>query len=177
MAKEDYKHHLKHRHERHKEPVKKYNALLRVLLLGFVVIVIIIGATVLSNPTYLEQPSACFVGKKCVELVDVMDTPKKWGTGLMGYANLEPETGMLFVFDKSEIHGIWMRNMTFPIDVVWLDYNKQIIYRENDIPPCYEAKCPVYGPTGPSKYVIELPANYLDHYMITGGYVDFFGMD
>ena len=41
--------------------------------------------------------------------------------GLSGRPFLAPGSGMLFIFDREDIHQIWMRDMRFPIDLIWMD--------------------------------------------------------
>jgi uncharacterized membrane protein (UPF0127 family) len=40
--------------------------------------------------------------------------------GLSGRQSLAPGTGMLFVFDHLDQHSIWMREMLFSIDIIWM---------------------------------------------------------
>lgn len=53
----------------------------------------------------------------------VADTPQKRQQGLSGREKLLPNTGMFFKFDTLEQQGIWMKDMNFSIDILWLDEN------------------------------------------------------
>src|SRR3989344_573955 len=48
--------------------------------------------------------------------------------GLSGRENLKEEEGMLFVFDYPDKYSFWMKDMNFPIDMIWIIENKKIIY-------------------------------------------------
>src|SRR3989344_5288383 len=57
-------------------------------------------------------------------VTDVADTPELRQLGLSGKKSLEKDSGMLFVFDTTGIYGFWMKEMAFPIDVIWIDEKK-----------------------------------------------------
>jgi len=65
---------------------------------------------------------------------------------------------MLFVFEVPDFHAIWMKNCRFPIDIVWLDENHQVVHVAENVPPCTADPCPSYEPLRRASYVIELNA-------------------
>jgi len=73
---------------------------------------------------------------------------------------LPPENGMLFVFPEKGVHGIWMKNMLFPIDILWLDEAGTILWVEENVPACSGEPCPVYYPEGAAAFVLEVNAGY-----------------
>lgn len=76
--------------------------------------------------------------------------------GLMYREGLNSDLGMLFLFEKEGYHTFWMKNMNFPIDILWLDRDKRIVHIEHSVPPCREDPCPTYGPSIPSEFVLEI---------------------
>jgi len=76
--------------------------------------------------------------------------------GLMFRKTLNEDQGMLFVFEEEERHAFWMKNMTFSIDILWLDGQKRIVHIEREVPPCPKEPCPSYPPRYPALYVLEL---------------------
>ena len=63
---------------------------------------------------------------------------------------------MLFVFEKRIPHSFWMKNMRFPIDIIWLD-NQRIVELAENVPPPQEGESPkVMEPRLPSNFVLEL---------------------
>ena len=82
--------------------------------------------------------------------------------GLMFREALLPDQGMLFVFEEEDIYYIWMKNMKFSIDILWLDKEKRIVHIEKKVPPCKEEPCPSYHSKTPSMYVLELRAGSVD---------------
>ncbi len=87
------------------------------------------------------------------------DTPEKRTQGLSGKAFLPSNTSMLFKFDKPDIHGIWMKDMNFPIDIIWLDKNKTIVNLISDADPSSYPH--VFYPPKESLYVIETRAGLI----------------
>ena len=88
--------------------------------------------------------------------VEVSDTPEKRSLGLGKRDKLENGWGMLFVFEKRIPHSFWMKNMRFPIDIIWLD-NQRIVELAENVPPPQEGESPkVMEPSIPSNFVLEL---------------------
>ena len=59
--------------------------------------------------------------------VEVADTLKKRSLGLGKRTSLKKGWGMLFVFEKRKPHRFWMKDMQFPLDIIWLD-NHRIVH-------------------------------------------------
>ena len=88
--------------------------------------------------------------------VEVSDTPEKRSLGLGKRDKLEKGWGMLFVFEKRIPHSFWMKNMRFPIDIIWLD-NQRIVELAENVPPPQEGESPkVMEPRFPSNFVLEI---------------------
>ncbi len=102
-----------------------------------------------------------YVNKKGINAI-LADTSLKRMIGLMYREKLEQNTCMLFAFPDQAKHGIWMLNMRFPIDVIWLDDKKRIVHIEKNLVPCKSAfYCKTYSPKRNSSYVIELPSGFI----------------
>ena len=91
-------------------------------------------------------------------IADLVKTEEDRMRGLMFRKTINEDQGMLFVFESEGLYSFWMKDMNFSIDILWLDGQKRIIHLEHDVPPCKKEPCPSYGPTLPSKYVLELKA-------------------
>jgi uncharacterized membrane protein (UPF0127 family) len=69
--------------------------------------------------------------------------------------------GMLFIFPQAAPYKFWMKNCKFPIDIIWLDEAKEIIYISEKTPPCQSEPCPLYGPTQQNAlYVLEVASGF-----------------
>ncbi len=66
---------------------------------------------------------------------------------------------MLFTPDREARHGIWMLNMKFPIDILWLDGSGKVVDIAQNAKPCKSIfSCPTYRPKSDARYVLELPS-------------------
>lgn len=88
--------------------------------------------------------------------IELADTPEKRNLGLSGRENLPPRTGMLFTFDQPGKWGFWMKDMHFPIDIIWLDGNYRPIHAAESITPQSYPK--TFYPPAPATYVLEINA-------------------
>lgn len=96
------------------------------------------------------------VGGKEFE-VAVADTDNERQRGLSGRANLASDHGMLFVFDQSDRHCMWMKDMKFAIDMVWLDDSGVVVEHARGVGPETYPKI-FCNDTRNARYVIELPS-------------------
>jgi uncharacterized membrane protein (UPF0127 family) len=90
--------------------------------------------------------------------VEVMVRDEDRAMGLMFRPSLPKDRGMLFVFETSDYHGIWMKNCRFPIDILWLDEERRVVHVAEAVPPCKAEPCPVHQPLRRALYVVELNA-------------------
>ncbi|MCX6755064.1 MAG: DUF192 domain-containing protein [Candidatus Nomurabacteria bacterium] len=102
--------------------------------------------------------------------VEVVDTDTKRQLGLSGHAPLADNQGMLFVFDQPAKYGFWMKDMTFPLDIIWFSSDLpltkgevgggRVIYIEKNLQPSSYPNS--FGPDQNSLYVLEVNAGFSD---------------
>ena len=91
--------------------------------------------------------------------LELARTPEQRRLGYMFREEVGPHEGMLFLFDESATHSIWMKNCLVSLDILWLDEDFRILHRVRDAPPCPEqGECPSMVPPVRSRYVLELAA-------------------
>ena len=91
--------------------------------------------------------------------VEAVSSPAALARGLSGRPPLPPNYGMLFLFPTLERRGMWMPDMRFALDIVWLDEQFTVSHVNQNAPPCpSRAQCPNYSSVDLAKYAIELPA-------------------
>ncbi len=94
---------------------------------------------------------------------EVADNPETRQHGLMFRDHLSDNGGMLFIFSEPGFHLFWMKNCKFPLDIIWLNESKEVIYISKATPPCRSDICPSYGPTDKKAlYVIEVVAGFTE---------------
>jgi len=89
--------------------------------------------------------------------------------GLSGTPSLPSDEGMLFVFDHEDYWGFWMINMSFPLDIIWFNSARQVVWTEPDLKPCSPSDCPVITPNVKSMYVLEVNAGFVAAHHVTLG--------
>jgi len=126
-----------------------------ILIFSALVVILLIIFCLLQKNSQVYKTIEIKAGERIV-LVEVSDTEALRTRGLSGRTSLGEGRGMLFVFDKNERYGFWMKEMRFPIDIVWIDGLKQVIGVEGSVSP--ESYPKIYLPEAPVLYVLELPA-------------------
>ncbi len=88
----------------------------------------------------------------------VAATPESRSQGLSGYKKLEPNEGMFFIFQDAKPYGFWMKEMLFPIDMIWFDSQYRIIFVKEDAEPSSYPE--IFSPQAPAQYVLEVPSGF-----------------
>ena len=102
--------------------------------------------------------------------VAVADTDSERYRGLSNTTPLEPDTGMLFVFDSEANRSFVMRNMNYPIDMVFVGADGEITaihhaeVEEND-----DAGADLKSYPGRAKWVVEVPSNWTTEHDVDVG--------
>jgi len=122
-----------------------------IILLALAAVYVAAFAT-RDKSTWVCIKDACFN-------VNVADTPAKRERGLMFAQNLKPDAGMLFIFEQNNTYPFWMKNTLIPLDIVWLDEDKKIIFIKNNARPCGTDLCPSIVPAVKARYVLEVNAD------------------
>lgn len=82
--------------------------------------------------------------------------------GLAGRTQLSDAEGMLWRFDPPQRPAFWMKDMRIPIDIIWIRQGLVTqLSTQVPLPPADpQATIPVYEPTSPVDYVLEVAAGY-----------------
>ncbi len=119
----------------------------------------ICGATILDQTVRSE---ASIVAPNGVKLsLEIADTPESREQGLSDRNGIHDNDGMLFVFDEPGKYAFWMKDMYFPIDMVWVNEDGVVVHVENNVSPdtYFLSKPPRVFVNGPqASYVLELKA-------------------
>lgn len=96
--------------------------------------------------------------------------------GLGGHAPLGTTDGMIFVFQTPGSHAFWMKGMTFNLDILWIDGaadSLKVVHLASDVPAfptdTPDGRLPIYSPSRPARYVLEVNAGFADDHGITIG--------
>lgn len=129
----------------------------RKILASIVLIAIVfLGWLAVSTVFRLWMPATVHFGDTAIAAT-VARSSQARERGLSGSKNLAEGTGMLFVFDKEDHWGIWMKDMKYPIDIIWLNNKKEVVYIVHRASPeSYPKKS--FKPKSVARYVLEVPA-------------------
>ena len=103
---------------------------------------------------------------------EIATDPADQARGLMFRTHLSPDQGMLFVFPDPGQHPFWMYQTLIPLDIVWMDSDRRIVFVSGNTPPCPPESgqnCPNYGGQHVAQYVLELPAGAAAGYGLKPG--------
>lgn len=104
--------------------------------------------------------------------VQIADTKPLQTRGLMFQEKLPYDQGMLFVFEEEGVRSMWMLNMQFALDLIWIDADGNVVHIEEDTQPCKSAletmSCTfTNGNEEMAKYVLEVSSGFVDKFNIT----------
>lgn len=144
--------------------MKKIFHSLKTLALVFCVVVGIfalyqhyapVKGTVAVTPAYTQKMS---IGVARLR-VAVADTHALRAQGLSGTLRLAEDEAMLFVFEQPQRPRFWMKNMKYPIDILWIGQTYRVLdITENADPKDFPQ---TYMPASEVMYVLEVPAGFV----------------
>ena len=65
---------------------------------------------------------------------------------------------MFFVFADEQIYTFWMKNTYIPLDIIWINSAKEVVFIKENAKPCKKNNCSYIIPDKKSRYVLELNA-------------------
>lgn len=135
----------------------------------------LLGISQVDRAGRVAQSSQAQRGVRTIEIagnaarVAVADTPESRAKGLGGREGLAEGEGMLFIFPADGYYAFWMKDMRFPIDILWLSASDRpsrdgsatatVIYIAPNVSPDTYPR--TFGPNAPARYIVELPAGYV----------------
>ncbi len=89
---------------------------------------------------------------------EVVSTEQKMQKGLGDRDGMCDQCGMLFEFEKASRYSFWMKDMRFPLDIVWV-YQGKIVYIEKNVQPSFTG---ILTPKEDADAVLEVNAGIMD---------------
>lgn len=135
---------------------------LSLLFLSFSALSALFLGVIYAFPDRREELTKIEVGGIEVA-VELADTSQKRSVGLSGREALEPSRGMFFVFDQPGYHGIWMKGMGFPLDIIWIKNGRVVdLVERAAIESAKNLGQPqVFVPDVSAEYVLEVKAGFV----------------
>lgn len=113
-----------------------------------------------------EQPSRMYVESAPISVLIANEEAERI-QGLSGREALGESEGMLFVFPKEDYYGMWMKDMEFAIDILWIDNASTIVHIEENVSPDTYPKTFVSDTR--ARFVLEVPAFFADRVNVVEG--------
>lgn len=95
--------------------------------------------------------------------VEIADTIASRAIGLSGRDALKENQGMLFLFPIAAKYPFWMKDMLFPIDIVWFHDEKIVWIKDNALPDDWRSGIS-YAPPKSANMVLEVIAGTVGRY-------------
>ena len=100
----------------------------------------------------------------------VAKTPKDREIGLSKYNNIPQNFGMIFLFDKPDFYSFWIKDMKFPIDIIFIRNGRIVTIHKNVKPPTNSNENPpIYRSSEPADIVLEINAGLSEKYNFKEG--------
>ena len=146
------------------------------IFFGIIIIVLLFSLLILKDNSFNEikdkTPVTTIVAGEASLVIEIADTEEERRQGLSNRVSLDENSGMLFIFGQPSTGGIWMKDMRFPIDIIWIDENYSIIDIKHNAQP--ESFPEIFYPQTNAKYVLEVNAGFTkQHDIFVGDQVQF----
>ena len=100
-------------------------------------------------------------------LIDIADTPPLRERGLSGRRLLLDDQGMYFIFDHPGMYPFWMKEMNFPIDIIWIGEHMSVVDITKSASPSSFPQ--TFVSSVPALYVLEVQAGFAERYGVKIG--------
>lgn len=97
--------------------------------------------------------------------VEIAATPETMARGLMFREHLPDDQGMLFVWPRDQVVGMWMQNTLIPLSVAFIDRD----YRVRNIAHMEPLSRRVHESDGPVRYALEVNRGWFERHGIEPG--------
>ncbi|MGE5297732.1 MAG: DUF192 domain-containing protein [Acidobacteriaceae bacterium] len=115
-----------------------------------------------NNSSFISYFSGSFANISGVKLnLAVARTSEQQSQGLSNRDPITDDQGMLFLMASASRHTFWMKDMKFPIDIIWINGDTVAdISKDCPAPKIPEEKLPTFQPQTAVDKVLEVPAGW-----------------
>lgn len=131
--------------------------------MGKIILILILSFVIIAAAFFFWPAPAVSVRDNFLTIrgqqffVEVARTTTEQSRGLSGHAPLAADAGMLFPFPTGSMPGFWMKDMLFPIDIIWIADGRVVGFVER-VMPDDRADRMTYYPPQPIDAVLEVAA-------------------
>lgn len=98
--------------------------------------------------------------------IEIADNEYETQTGLMYRTKLEANHAMLFIFPNEDFRSFYMKNTKIPLDIIYINANKEIVSFQKNAKPFDETSLPSEAP---AKYVLEINGGFSNEWQLQVG--------
>jgi uncharacterized membrane protein (UPF0127 family) len=113
---------------------------------------LLLAAALLAAPALAQLPTVELSAGMHLIRAEVAATQGARAQGLMFRESLPTNAGMVFVFEESAIHCMWMKNTLVPLSVAFIDQDGAIINIADMQPRSEQSHCAAK----PARYALEM---------------------
>lgn len=95
------------------------------------------------------------------------DTSVLQERGLSGKVSMPENEGMYFIFDHAGFYPFWMKEMNFPLDMIWIGDDMRVVDITRDAPPSSFPQ--TFVSKSPARYVLEVNAGFAERHGVKIG--------
>jgi uncharacterized membrane protein (UPF0127 family) len=148
-----------------------------ILIPAIVAAVAVGGLGIAFLPPEVREPDRTEFSKGTVKLddkvitVEIADTAaerQRWLT--FRQDQLAEDTALLIKYDEPDLYEVWMLNIEYNLDLIWIDKDGNVVYVKENVPPCQnvvETVSCTYKTTTRSLYVMATTAGFVDAHDIS----------
>lgn len=125
-----------------------------ILIIPVILVILFLVKLVPTETTYKTVK----IGSAVIK-AEIADSLPKQLQGLMSRDSLSSDGGMIFVFQNEGYPAIWMMNMSFPIDIIWIGKDMKVNEIVGNAEPCM-LNCTTYYPSEKALYVLEVNSGF-----------------
>jgi uncharacterized membrane protein (UPF0127 family) len=143
---------------------------LNKIIIGFIVILLLFSGIILLAISKSSLPKSKVTIDNHTFSVEVATTSAQQQQGLSGKASLPKNQGMLFVFKTAARYPFWMKDMEFPLDMIFINNNKIVDIIQNiPTPKNGNTNLPIYTPSASDNQTLEINAGLSKAYGFKNG--------
>lgn len=138
---------------------------MKKIVLLYLLLIVILAGVILFRSGLIQAPGSVksdspqiTIKNRTFELM-LAKSEEDMVAGLTKVNKLDTDKGMLFVFSESNYYPFWMKNMKYPIDIVFINEDKVVDMYENVPAPQSDtdpANIKIYKPKERANYVLEV---------------------
>jgi len=140
-----------------------------IAIVSGVLVLVLLAFLFIFWPNFVKQSVSLKLGNGGFSAKIALNDLQR-AKGLSGVKEMSADKALIMAFPYEDHWKIWMKDMNIPLDIVWLDKNKKVIYIVKNASPA-DSSTKIFEPKTLAKYVVEVPAGVVKDKLIDVGQV------